>query len=175
MKLKRQFYLRPTVEIAKDLIGKFLVHRINPSTPLGTSKIYEAEIIETEAYAGFEDKASHASRGKTARNKVMFGKPGFAYVYLIYGMYHCLNIVTEREGFPAAVLIRGLDYPKSQGPGKLCREFKITKVQNGLDMTKDVLWVEDRGLKREVAAGKRIGVDYAGVCRDWLWNFRRKD
>jgi len=167
MKLKRSFYERPTIKVAQDLIGKFLVHKIGP-------KIYEAEIIETEAYAGFEDKASHASRGKTPRNALMFGRAGFSYVYLIYGIYHCLNITTEKEGFPAAVLIRALDYPECDGPGKLCRQFKITKAQNGLDMTKNVLWVEDRGLKRKVVAGKRIGVDYAGASALLPWRFRRK-
>ena len=168
MKLKKTFYERLTVVVAKDLIGKFLVHKTN-------DKILVAEITETEAYAGFEDKASHASRGKTPRNEIMFGPAGFAYVYLIYGMYYCLNIVTEKEGYPAAVLIRGLDYPKSDGPGKLCRELKITKENhNGLDLTGNVLWVEDRGVKREVVALKRIGVDYAGECKNWLWRFKRK-
>ena len=167
MKLKRMFFAQPTVQVAKSLIGKFLVHKTH-------NKIYAAEIIEVEVYAGFSDKASHASCGKTKRNEIMFGLPGFSYVYLIYGMYYCLNIVTEKEGYPAAVLLRGLDYPNADGPGKLCREFEITKIHNGLDMTKDVLWVEDRGIKREVVAGKRIGVDYAGVCKDWLWRFRKK-
>jgi len=178
MKLKREFYNRETVKVAKSLIGKFLVRKID-------RKIYAAEITETEAYAGFDDKASHAARGKTKRNEIMFGRAGFAYVYLIYGMYYCLNIVTEKKGYPSAVLIRGLDgegldgsasarRPSLDGPGKLCREFKITKAQNGLDMTGDVLWVEDRGLERKVVALKRVGVDYAGECKNWLWRFKRK-
>lgn len=167
MKLLRSFYLRPTVEAARDLLGKFLVHNV-------AGKILAAEIIETEAYAGFRDKASHASGGETPRSKIMFGPAGFAYVYLIYGMYYCLNIVTEREGFPAAVLIRGLDYLDADGPGKLCRAFGITRQNsNGLDMTQDVLWVEDRGLRRKIRSGKRIGVDYAGDCADWPWRFWR--
>ena len=140
LRLQRDFYERETVKVAQDLLGKFLCHRYR-------DKLYQAEITETEAYAGFRDKASHACRGQTARNKIMFGPPGFSYVYLIYGMYHCLNIVTEKEGYPAAVLIRGLDYLNCDGPGKLCREFKITKKENGLDLTGDILWVEDRGVK----------------------------
>ncbi|MCL5407327.1 MAG: DNA-3-methyladenine glycosylase [Patescibacteria group bacterium] len=169
MKLKRSFYNRLTVEVTKDLIGKFLVHKID-------GKILAAEITETEAYAGFEDRASHASRGKTQRNEIMFGLPGFSYVYLIYGMYYCLNIVTEKKDYPAAVLIRGLDYPNADGPGKLCREFKITKeIHNGLDLIGNILWVEDRGIKREIIALKRVGVDYAGSSKDWLWRFKRKD
>lgn len=131
-------------------------------------------IVETEAYAGFDDLACHGSRGMTKRNKVMFKKGGFAYVYLIYGIYHCLNIVTEKEGKPSAVLIRGLDYPNANGPGKLCREFKITKENsNGLDLTGDKLWVEDRGFKiSKVLSGPRIGIDYAGKCALWPWRFR---
>lgn len=176
MKLKREFYQRPTVEVARDLVGKFLVHQIDPSTPLETGgRQLSAEIIETEAYSGFDDLASHASRGKTARNVIMFGSAGFAYVYLIYGLYHCLNLVTEREGFPAAVLIRGLDYPDADGPGKLCRAFNITREYNGVDVTRDKLYVENRGIRREIIASKRVGVDYAGECKNWLWRFRRKD
>ncbi|MFA6493074.1 MAG: DNA-3-methyladenine glycosylase [Patescibacteria group bacterium] len=167
MKLKRSFYRKPTLEVAENLIGKFLVHKT-------VDGIYEAEIIETEAYAGFDDKASHASRGMTDRNKIMFGKAGFVYVYLIYGMYHCFNITTEKEDYPAAVLIRRLDYVKCDGPGKLCREFKIKKeTHNGLDVTGDILWIEDKGLKREIITLPRVGVDYAGVCKDWPWRFQR--
>ncbi len=181
MKLKHEFYRQPTLQVAQSLIGKFLVHKTSSSdaavgapTDYRRSKVYTAEIIETEAYCGFDDLASHASRGKTPRNAVMFGKGGFSYVYLIYGIYHCLNLVTEKEGFPAAVLIRALDFPSADGPGKLCREFKITKAHNGLDVTGDKLYVEDRGLKRKVISGKRIGVDYAGKCADWPWRFWRK-
>jgi len=169
MKLKRDFYLQPTLKVAQSLIGKFLVHKT-------ANNIYAAEIIETEAYCGFDDLASHASRGKTKRNAVMFGSGGFSYVYLIYGIYHCLNLTTEKEGYPAAVLIRGLDYTDADGPGKLCREFQIKKeTHNGLDLEGDCLWVEDRGLKRSIIVGKRIGVDYAGESKNWPWRFTRKD
>lgn len=168
MKLQRAFYEKPTLKVARDLIGKFLVHQ-------SANGLFQAEIVETEAYAGFEDLASHASQGKTKRNIIMFGPAGVSYVYLIYGIYHCLNIVTEKEGYPAAVLIRGLDYLNADGPGKICREFEIKKdTHNGLDLTGEILWVEDRGLKREIVTGKRIGVDYAGECAAWPWRFKRR-
>lgn len=154
--------------MAQDLLGKFLVHRYR-------GKLYVAEIVETEAYVGFDDKACHGSRGKTARNAVMFFEGGFAYVYLIYGLYYCLNLVTEVKDYPSAVLIRALNYPGADGPGKLCREFKITKEKhNGLDLTKDILWVEDRGIESGVVASHRIGVDYAGKCALWPWRFRKR-
>lgn len=167
MKLKRNFYLKPTVFVAQDLLGKFLVHKIG-------GQIYQAMIIETEAYAGFDDLACHGSRGKTARNEIMFGRGGFAYVYLIYGLYHCLNLVTEKAGYPSAVLLRALDFPNADGPGKLCREFKITKkTHNGLDLTGDRLWVEDRGVKiTKIQDGPRVGISYAGRSANWPWRFR---
>lgn len=158
--------MRETVKVAQDLLGKFLVHKT-------AGKIYTAQIIETEAYAGFDDLACHGSRGKTKRNEVMFRQGGFAYVYLIYGLYHCLNLVTEKANYPSAVLIRGLDYPQANGPGKLCREFGIFKeTHNGLDLTERVLWVEDRGLRpKNIEKTKRIGVDYAGHCALWPRRF----
>lgn len=167
MKLKRSYYLQPTLKVAQDLVGKFLIHKTR-------EKIYSAEIVETEAYLGFKDKASHARRGKTKRNQMMFLKGGFAYVYLIYGIYYCFNIVTEKENYPAAVLIRGLDYETASGPGKLCRAFKIGKDHNGLDLTKEVLWVEDRGIKCRIVALPRVGVAYAGKCATWPWRFLKQ-
>src|SRR3989344_7227500 len=116
MKLNREFFNRNTVVVARELLGKYLVRKIG-------SKIVRAKITETEAYCGPRDLACHASRGMTPRTKVMFGPPGRAYIYLIYGMYHCLNIVTEKEGYPAAVLIRGCEL--ADGPGKTCRDLKI--------------------------------------------------
>lgn len=165
MKVKRDFYLQPTLKVARDLIGKDLVHRCR-------NKIYRASITETEAYDGFDDLACHAAKGMTARNKAMFKLGGHAYVYLIYGIYHCLNLVTGPKGYPSAVLIRALDYPLADGPGKLCREFKITKQKhNGLDLINGVLWVEDKGIKPKIFSSKRIGVDYAGSSADLLWRF----
>lgn len=188
MKLKREFYLRPTVEVAKELLGKFLVHKYwdpSRSRRAEADKIYEAMITETEAYVGFDDLACHGSKGMTKRNEVMFRQGGYAYVYLIYGIYHCLNLVTEKSDFPSAVLIRALDFPKADlsrlggrakadGPGKLCREFKIIKqTHNGIDITKNILWVEDRGFKpKNIQATKRIGIDYAKHCANWPWRFK---
>jgi len=168
IKLKRNFYLNPTLQVAKDLIGKFLVHKKG-------NKIYQAQIVEAEAYAGFDDLACHGSKRKTERNQIMFKQGGYAYVYIIYGIYHCLNLVTEKDNYPSAVLIRALDYPHADGPGKLCREFKITKqTHNGLDLTNSALWVEDRGFKPSVTSSKRIGINYAGECANWPWRFVMK-
>ncbi len=165
MKLTQDFYLQPTLKVAKDLIGKDLIHNYH-------GKIYRAMIIETEAYDGFNDLASHAAKGMTERNKIMFRPGGCAYVYLIYGIHHCLNLVTEKENYPAAVLIRGLDYPKADGPAKLCREFKISKqAHNGIDLIGNVLWVEDKGIKLKINSGKRVGIDYAKESKNWPWRF----
>ena len=207
MKLNRKFFNRNTVLVAQELLGKYLVRKI-PSTSSGqAAKIIKARITETEAYCGTRDLACHASRGLTERTKVMFGPAGFSYVYMIYGVYHCLNIVTEKEGNPSAVLIRAaviqnakfktqndssLDKPvdnrlaksvihrfkfknKLNGPGKLCRELKIDRKLNNIDITKsDLLWVEDGEVmikKHQIKKGKRIGVDYAGKWKDKLWRF----
>src|SRR3989344_951033 len=139
-RLARTFFNRPTPQVARELLGKFLVRRIGRKT-------IAARITETEAYCGPNDLASHASRGRTKRTEVMFGPPGHAYVYLIYGMYHCFNITTERDGYPAAVLIRSVvltstTFSHSQecenvvdGPGKLCRYLQIDKSLNNKDLT----------------------------------------
>ena len=159
--LPRAFYRRPAVQVARDLLGKHLVHRVEGVTLAG-------RIVETEAYLGPEDLACHAAKGKTARTAIMFGPPGHAYVYLIYGMYHCFNVVCEREGFPAAVLVRAIEPEspgegKTDGPGKLCRALRITRADNGLDLLGDVLAIEDRGGPTvEPVATPRIGIDYAG-------------
>ena len=129
-------------------------------------------IVETEAYVGPHDLACHASKGRTARTDVMFGHPGHAYVYLIYGMYDCFNVVTEREGHASAVLVRALApiegcLGKTDGPGKLCRALRITRAHNRLDLTdptSDLFIEEGEPLTMAIARGPRIGVDYAG---DW--------
>lgn len=164
MRLSRKFFNRPTIIVARRLLGKYLCRRIN-------ERIIKARITETEAYCGMKDEACHASKGLTPRTQVMFGPPGHAYVYMIYGMYHCLNFVTEAEGNPSAVLIRGVD--NINGPGKLCRELKIDKKVNGIDICKsNELWLEDGGeIVRNIKKGKRIGVDYAGEYRDKPWRF----
>ena len=197
MRLKRDFYNRSTLIVAKELLGKYLVRRID-------GRLVRARIIETEAYRGLEDKASHASKGITPRTKVMFGPAGFTYVYMIYGMHHCLDIVTENEGYPAAVLVRTVETlnPKSEilnklkiknpntknlefrdsnlvltlnGPGKLCRELKIDRTLNNIDITKSKeIWIKDTGEKIkpfQIKIGKRIGIAYAGSLKDKLWRF----
>ncbi len=176
MRLNRNFFNRNTVVVARELLGKYLVRKIG-------RKIIKAKITETEAYCGPTDLACHASKGLTPRTRVMFGLPGHAYVYLIYGMYHCLNIVTEKEGYPAAVLIRAAKIPNSKiqmtnGPGKLCRELKIDKNLNSADICKSrELWIEDgeEVPKNKIRKSKRIGVEYAGKWKNKLWRFSLQD
>src|SRR5919201_4003780 len=118
MILPREYFNRSTLQVAKSLLGKYLVRETKRGIEAG-------RIVEVEAYCGPKDLACHASKGRTKRTEVMFGVPGVAYVYMIYGMYHCFNIVTEREGYPAAVLIRGVEIegnglPLISGPGRVC-------------------------------------------------------
>ncbi len=180
--LPRSFYDRPTLEVAHDLLGKTLVR-------MTTAGGMALRIVETEAYVGEDDKACHASKGMTERNRVMFGEPGHAYVYFIYGMYHCLNLVTERDGFPAAVLIRagqpvyGLPEMASRrktskpveiasGPGKLCMALDIDRNLNGVDLCqKGSLYVEDGYTPSDIVSCPRVGVDYAGEHKDLPWRF----
>lgn len=176
MKLNKNFYNQPTIKTARQLLGKFLIRKIG-------KKIIVGMIIETEAYVGLSDKASHASRGKTKRNEIMFGPPGFWYVYLIYGMYNCLNVVTEHKNYPAAVLIRGVKpilgidlKTKTDGPGKLCKAFKIDKSINSSPAfgKSCQLWIEERGVKikpTDIKKAPRVNVDYAGEYKDKLWRF----
>ncbi|MEK6606151.1 MAG: DNA-3-methyladenine glycosylase, partial [Myxococcota bacterium] len=134
--LGREFYERPTLAVARDLLGCVLVHEAGGVRRAG-------RIVEVEAYVGQDDRACHAARGRTRRTEVMFGPPGRAYVFLVYGMHHCLNVVTEREGFPAAVLLRALeplDLPEgidgsASGPGRLCRAMAVDRRMNGADLT----------------------------------------
>jgi DNA-3-methyladenine glycosylase len=169
--LSRTYFNRPTVTVARSLIGKYLVRAID-------GRILAGKIVEVEAYVGPEDKACHASKGRTKRTDVMFGPGGVAYVYLIYGMYHCLNVVTEREEFPSAVLIRAIEIDGEliNGPGRLCRALQIDRRLNRVDLTiGESLWFEDRGalVKRgDVEAHPRIGVDYAGEWAKKPWRFR---
>ena len=169
--LPQSYFTRPTVTVARSLIGKYLVRVIEGRSVAG-------RIVEVEAYVGPEDKACHASKGRTPRTDVMFGGGGIAYVYLIYGMYHCLNVVTEREGFPSAVLIRAieLDGDLIDGPGKLCRALQIDRSLNRADLTSgESLWFEDRGEsvgRGSIEAHPRVGVDYAGEWAKKPWRFR---
>ena len=176
MKLPQTFYQQPTLKLSRALLGKFLVRSTGRTRIVG-------QIIETEAYVGPHDLASHASRGRTKRTELMFGPGGFWYIYLIYGMYWCLNIVTGKKDYPAAILIRAVKpisglLPKIQidGPGKLCRAFKINGRLNGTPAFGRTakIWLEDRGFKikpRQIKKSPRIGVDYAGAYKDKLWRF----
>ena len=173
-RLGRIFFDQPTVKVARELLGKCLI--------VNQSKHFQVgQIIETEAYVGEEDKACHAWRGCTETNKIMWGQSGRLYVYLIYGMYYCLNIVTEKKDFPAAVLIRGLEpifgiSGKVDGPGKLCRELGITTKDTGIDITEsNKIYIKDIGEKpKRVIAAKRVGVDYAGEWAGKKWRFLRE-
>jgi DNA-3-methyladenine glycosylase len=160
--LPRAFYDRDTEAVARELLGMLLAHRVDGALRVG-------RVVETEAYLGTHDLASHSSKGRTARTEVMFGPPGHAYVYLIYGVHHCLNVVTEAEGHAAAVLIRALEpvaniAGSTKGPGLLCRALAIDRRHNGLDLTGDSLFLAepDRRDPIEVVARPRVGVGYAG-------------
>jgi DNA-3-methyladenine glycosylase len=169
--LSREFFSRPTLTVARSLVGTYLVRDNGTGTIAG-------KIIEVEAYVGPKDKACHASKGRTPRTDVMFGPAGISYVYLIYGMYHCLNVVTERVEFPAAVLIRAVEVDGRliDGPGRLCRALEIDRSLNRLDMTIGKnLWFEDRDVhvpQGLVGRFPRIGVDYAGEWAKKPWRFR---
>jgi DNA-3-methyladenine glycosylase len=155
--LDASFFNQPALDVARRLLGKFLVRRV------GEEDI-AVEINETEAYIGPEDLACHASKGCTPRTKVMFGPPGVWYVYFCYGVHWMLNVVTEAEGFPAAVLFRGAG--PWNGPGKLTKALSIDKSLNSLPAAPESgLWIEDRGIRvpaAKVQATPRIGIDYSG-------------
>lgn len=199
-RLCREFYIGNTVEIAQNLLGKYLVRRLDGA-------LLVCRITETEAYVGAIDKACHAyGYRKTKRNATMFGQAGHAYLYLIYGMHTCLNFVTNPAGEPDAVLLRGLEpvygtdtmsrlrfgkttaqltpYQRKNflnGPGKCCKALSLDTSLNGTDLTGDVLFIcdspADVGLPdipqqpRSIAAGKRIGIDYAEEAKDFPWRF----
>lgn len=165
--LTRAFFDRPTAVVARELLGKYLVRR------KGGREI-AFMITETEAYDGFRDRASHAARGMTDRNSVMFGHPGIWYVYLVYGVHEMLNIVTRERGYPAAVLIRGV--ARHPGPGKLTKALRIDRTINKKPASRGSgLWIEERGIAvpgKHIRRMPRIGVDYAGhYWRKKKWRF----
>lgn len=189
--LGREFYNRDSIIVAKELLGKVLVHEIE-------GQKISAKIVESEAYMGIEDKAAHSyGRKRTPRVEVMYGGPGFSYVFLVYGMYYCFNIVTREEGIPQAVLIRAVEpiggfdlmaenrYKKSynqlnksqilgltNGPGKLCKALLIDKSLNGEDLCGSKLYVEEgKNEKFSIVSAKRVGIDYAEEAKDYLWRF----
>ncbi|MCD7928224.1 MAG: DNA-3-methyladenine glycosylase [Oscillospiraceae bacterium] len=189
-KLPREFYNRDTLTVAQGLLGQRLV-RVYQGQPL------ICRITETEAYIGRRDRACHAYQYKrTPRTQTLFARPGTAYIYMIYGMYHCLNLVTEPEGEPAAVLIRGLEpinaleqmarlrYGLSlqelttaqrknwmNGPGKLCKALSLDKSLNGVDLLGDTLYVLPGTQDGPIHSGPRIGIDYAGEDAQLPWRF----
>lgn len=164
-KLPRAFYARSTIDVARALLGTLLVHRRDGVERIG-------KIVEVEAYLGVHDLAAHSSKGRTKRTEVMFGPPGHAYVYLIYGMHHCMNVVTEPEGNAAAVLLRALEPVsnldgKTQGPGLLCKAMQIDKSRDGHDLLSDELFIAMPCRTEDFAIIERprIGIDYAG---EWV-------
>jgi DNA-3-methyladenine glycosylase len=181
--LPHAFYARPTLQVAEDLLGKVLVHKTREGLASGA-------IVETEAYIGEDDPACHASFGRTARSEPLFGPPGFAYVYLNYGIHYLVNAVTEADGYPGAVLIRALqpldgislmkkrrapngrdidDHDLCRGPGNLTKALGITIDDNRLDLTASTLTIEDRGISvGAIATGPRIGIRVA-VERPWRY------
>jgi DNA-3-methyladenine glycosylase len=181
--LPHSFYARPTLRVAGDLLGKVLVHRTRHGVTSGV-------IVETEAYIGEDDPACHASFGRTARSEPLFGPPGFAYVYLNYGVHYLMNAVTEADGFPGAVLIRALqpldgialmqkrrapdgrvidEHALCRGPGNLTRALGITIKDNRLDLAASTLTIEDRGISvGDIATGPRIGIRVA-IERPWRY------
>jgi DNA-3-methyladenine glycosylase len=193
-KLEREFYKKCSITLAQELIGKILVHNSNGQRISG-------RIVEVEAYMGIEDKAAHSYAGKrTKRTEVMYGIPGILYVFLIYGMYSCVNVVAGELDEPQAVLIRAIEpidglnqmclnrYGKSfeelsekerlnitNGPGKLCIAMDIDKTANGVDLCQGDFFIEDDGYKSEIISSKRIGIDYAKEAVDFLWRFYIKD
>lgn len=170
-KLPRTFYDRDTVLVARELLGKHLVHVCDGVEQIG-------RIVEVEAYLGPHDLAAHSARGLTRRTKTMFGPPGHAYVYLIYGMYHCMNVVTQAEGHASAVLLRAVEpvqnvEGRTQGPGLLCKAMHIDRRLNDHDLLSDDFYVAAPASTGPFAIVKRprIGVDYAGPWAKRLLRF----
>jgi DNA-3-methyladenine glycosylase len=171
VKVPRDFYARDTRVVARALLGKVLVH-----VDGGVRRA--ARIVETEAYHGPRDRASHARFGPTPRAAVMFGPPGVAYVYLIYGTSHCMNVVTGAAGFPSAVLLRAAEplegcLHSTRGPGNLCRALAIRRERHdGADLGGDELFLEDALRPRErIVAGRRVNVDHAGPWAERPWRY----
>lgn len=174
-RLRKEFYRRKTLEVARDLLGRVLCRRL----PRGV--VLRGRIVEVEAYDGPEDRASHAHRGKTLRNTPMFEAGGLAYVYQIYGVHHCLNVVTGDAGYPAAVLIRATEPPagvaSTSGPGRVCRAFRVDRALDGRSLTGKDLWLEEGAAVREadVRRTPRIGVGYAGGWARRAYRFVIRD
>ena len=181
-KLDRSFYARNACNVAHDLIGKILVHDSHEGLTAGI-------IVEAEAYRGPEDKAAHSYAGKrTSRTEIMYHEGGLAYVYLIYGMYHCFNVTASITGKPEAVLIRALEPVEGiplmiqrrkisrvidlcNGPGKLCSAMGITREHYGIDLCGDELYITEGVKDFRVMTSERVNIDYAEECRKFLWRY----
>ena len=165
MKLPYSFYHRPCLDVARELVGKVLVHRVD-----GVE--HRLRITETEAYCGESDTACHAHKGRTKRTEVMYMEAGTIYIYLCYGVHWLLNIVTGEENQPEAVLIRACE-GKMNGPGKLTKALKITGALNRGSILGDELWIEDDGFSCAVATDTRVGIGYASEeDQSRLWRFK---
>ena len=169
--LGSDFFERDTLQVASDLIGKLIVREADGEVRWG-------RVVEVEAYCGPTDRAAHSWRGRTPRNGVMFGPPGHAYVYFIYGMHHCLNFVTRPEGFPEAVLVRAMEpgpgVGRCSGPGLVCRALGVDRSLNGAALAPPALYVVDDGFRPApggIARTPRIGVGYAGEWAELPWRF----
>lgn len=191
LKLPREFYGRDTIVVAKELLGKTFVHEVGGIKTSG-------KIVETEAYRGIKDKGAHAYGGRrTPRNEALYGPAGYSYVYFIYGLYYCMNVVAMKEGIPEGVLIRAIEpisgietmserrfkKPYSElskyqlknltnGLSKLCLAMDITKAQNSIDLCGGELYFEETENEPfEIVEAKRVGIDYAKEAKDYLWRF----
>lgn len=170
-RLRRAFYTRPALEVARDLPGRVLCRRL----PGGT--VLRGRLVEVEAYDGPDDRASHAFRGRTPRNAAMFERGGTAYVYQIYGIHFCLNLSTGDKGYPAAILLRAAEPPadgvSASGPGRLCRAFQVDRALDGASFLGKELWLEQGSAPEpgRVKTTERIGVDYAGEWARRLYRF----
>lgn len=191
LKFSREFYSRDTIVLAKELLGKVLVHEVDGIKTSG-------KIVEVEAYRGIKDKGAHAYGGrKTARLEALYGEAGHAYVYFIYGLYYCMNVVAMQEGIPEGVLIRAIEpvegievmserrFKKplnelskyqlknlTNGPSKLCSAMDIARAQNLMDLLGNELYIEDAENEDfEIVEAKRVGIDYAEEAKDYLWRF----
>jgi DNA-3-methyladenine glycosylase len=169
--LGSDFFDRETLDVAQDLLGKLVVRETDGQVRWG-------RLVEVEAYCGPSDRAAHSWRGLTPRTRVMFGPPGHAYVYFVYGMHHCLNFVTRPEGFPEAILVRALEpgpgVGRCSGPGLVCRALDIDRSLNGVVLEPPGLYVVDDGFRPSpggVARTPRIGVAYAGEWAALPWRF----
>jgi DNA-3-methyladenine glycosylase len=165
------FFARDTLTVAREVLGKLLVREVGGQVRWG-------RLVEVEAYCGPEDRAAHSYRGLTPRTKVMYGPPGHAYVYFVYGMHHCLNLVTREEGVPQAVLLRALEpgpgVERASGPALLCRSLAVDRDLNGKALEPPALYLLDDGFRPDPARvfqTPRIGVDYASEWRELPWRF----